>query len=77
VHAGNHLAGVLGDYYTRLQMRFFDHFLKGEDNGWEREQESTCTSATSTAARPTATSTSGPWPAPTGRRTTSTPPASG
>jgi len=37
VHAGNHLEGVLGDYYTRLQMRFFDHFLKGEDNGWERE----------------------------------------
>jgi predicted acyl esterase len=37
VHGGNHLAGVLGDHYTRLQRRFFDHFLKGEDNGWERE----------------------------------------
>src|SRR5262249_23020625 len=25
------------DYGRELQLRFFDHFLKGEDNGWDRE----------------------------------------
>lgn len=36
VHAGAHWV----DFYTnrgiRLQKDFFDHFLKGEDNGWDR-----------------------------------------
>ncbi|NIP85516.1 MAG: peptidase S15, partial [Planctomycetales bacterium] len=25
------------DYGVALQRRFFDHFLKGVDNGWDRE----------------------------------------
>src|SRR5262249_34601431 len=35
VHGGNHR----DDYYLpageQLQKQFFDHFLKGEDNGWD------------------------------------------
>ncbi len=37
VHGGSHWAPFYTDYGVRLQKRFFDHFLKGEDNGWERE----------------------------------------
>ncbi|MBV9230444.1 MAG: CocE/NonD family hydrolase, partial [Chloroflexi bacterium] len=36
VHGGRHDEGFLLPYAVALQMRFFDHFLKGEDNGWDR-----------------------------------------
>jgi predicted acyl esterase len=37
VHGGSHWAPFYTDYGVGLQKRFFDHFLKGEDNGWDRE----------------------------------------
>ena len=37
VHGGSHWAWYYSDYGVDLQLRFFDHFLKGEDNGWDRE----------------------------------------
>ena len=37
VHGGSHWAPFYTDYGVGLQRRFFDHFLKGEDNGWETQ----------------------------------------
>jgi uncharacterized protein len=37
VHGGSHWAPFYTDYGVRLQKRFFDHFLKGLDNGWEKQ----------------------------------------
>jgi predicted acyl esterase len=37
VHGGSHWAPFYTDYGVKLQKRFFDHFLKGEDNGWEQQ----------------------------------------
>jgi predicted acyl esterase len=37
VHGGSHWAPFYTDYGVGLQKRFFDHFLKGLDNGWERQ----------------------------------------
>lgn len=36
-HPGRHEEWFYLDYGMKLQRRFFDHFLKGEENGWERE----------------------------------------
>jgi predicted acyl esterase len=37
VHGGSHWAPFYTDYGVDLQRRFFDHFLKGEDNGWDQQ----------------------------------------
>lgn len=37
VHGGTHWAVFYTDYANALQMRFFDHFLKGEANGWDKQ----------------------------------------
>ncbi|HEY2917680.1 MAG TPA: CocE/NonD family hydrolase [Candidatus Binatia bacterium] len=37
VHGGSHWAPFYTDYGVRLQQRFFDHFLKELDNGWENQ----------------------------------------
>ena len=37
VHGGSHWAPFYTDYGVRLQKRFFDHFLKGAANGWDRQ----------------------------------------
>jgi hypothetical protein len=37
VNCANLISGLLGEQGTHIQRRFFDHFLKGADNGWERE----------------------------------------
>jgi hypothetical protein len=37
VHGGAHWTHFYTDYGRRLQQRFLDHFLKGEDNGWEKQ----------------------------------------
>ena len=37
VHGGSHWAPFYTDYGVGLQKRFFDHFLKGEHNGWNRQ----------------------------------------
>ncbi|HTZ03196.1 MAG TPA: CocE/NonD family hydrolase C-terminal non-catalytic domain-containing protein, partial [Xanthobacteraceae bacterium] len=37
IHGGAHWAEFYTDYGVRLQKRFFGHFLKGEDTGWERQ----------------------------------------
>jgi len=37
VHGGSHWAPFYTDYGVKLQKRFFDHFLKGADNGWGRQ----------------------------------------
>jgi predicted acyl esterase len=36
VHGLEHWTHFYTDYGTDLQQRFFDHFLKGEDNGWDK-----------------------------------------
>jgi predicted acyl esterase len=36
-HPGRHEEWFYLDYGMQLQKRFFDHFLKSEDNGWDRE----------------------------------------
>ena len=37
VHGFEHWTLFYTDYGVALQKRFFDHFLKGEDNGWDNE----------------------------------------
>ena len=37
VHGDSHWAPFYTDYGVGLQKRFFDHFLKGQDNGWDQE----------------------------------------
>jgi predicted acyl esterase len=37
VHGGSHWAPFYTDYGVRLQKRFFGHFLKGEDSGWDQQ----------------------------------------
>jgi predicted acyl esterase len=37
VHGGSHWAPFYTDYGVQLQKRFFDHFLKGAENGWDRQ----------------------------------------
>ncbi|MBC7781386.1 MAG: CocE/NonD family hydrolase [Proteobacteria bacterium] len=37
VHGGSHWAPFYTDEGVNLQKRFFAHFLKGEDNGWDRQ----------------------------------------
>ncbi len=37
IHPGRHEEWFYLPYGMNLQRRFFDHFLKGVDNGWERE----------------------------------------
>ena len=37
VHGDTHWNLFYTDYSRNLQRRFFDHFLKGLDNGWDRE----------------------------------------
>jgi predicted acyl esterase len=37
VHGGSHWAPFYTDYGVGLQKRFFDYYLKGERNGWDRQ----------------------------------------
>ena len=37
VHGGSHWAPFYTDYGVTLQKRFFDHFLKGANNGWDSQ----------------------------------------
>jgi predicted acyl esterase len=37
LHGLEHWTHFYTDYGRELQLRFFDHFLKGEDNGWDKE----------------------------------------
>jgi uncharacterized protein len=37
VHGGSHWAPFYADYGVALQKRFFDFFLKGKANGWDRQ----------------------------------------
>ncbi|MFN2645257.1 MAG: CocE/NonD family hydrolase [Burkholderiales bacterium] len=37
VHGGSHWAPFYTDYGRSMQLRFFDHFLKGERNGWDEQ----------------------------------------
>jgi predicted acyl esterase len=36
IHGLEHWTHFYTDYGTKLQKRFFDHFLKGVDNGWDK-----------------------------------------
>jgi len=36
-HGGSHWAPFYTDYGVRLQKRFFDYFLKGAKNGWDKQ----------------------------------------
>jgi predicted acyl esterase len=37
VHGGSHWAPFYTDWGVKLQKRFFDYFLKGKQNGWDRQ----------------------------------------
>ena len=37
MHGGEHWTEFYTDYGVGLQKRFFDHFLKDEDNGWDKK----------------------------------------
>jgi putative CocE/NonD family hydrolase len=37
VHGGSHWAPFYTDYGVALQKRFFDHFLKNKNNGWDQQ----------------------------------------
>jgi uncharacterized protein len=37
MHGNTHWIEFYADYGVELQKRFFGHFLKGEDTGWERQ----------------------------------------
>jgi uncharacterized protein len=37
VHGGSHWAPFYTDYGVKMQKRFFDHFLKGAQNGWDKQ----------------------------------------
>jgi predicted acyl esterase len=37
VHGGSHWAPFYTDYGVKLQKRFLDHFLKGVQNGWNKQ----------------------------------------
>jgi len=37
VHGGSHWAPFYTDYGRHLQLDFFDHFLKGKQNGWDKQ----------------------------------------
>jgi uncharacterized protein len=37
VHGGSHWAPFYTDYGVKLQKRFFDYFLKGAKNGWDKQ----------------------------------------
>src|SRR5262249_22549433 len=37
LHGGTHWAVFYTDYAVALQRHFFDHFLKGERNGWDQQ----------------------------------------
>ena len=37
VHGDTHFTLFYADYGQKLQKRFYDRFLKGEDNGWEQQ----------------------------------------
>jgi uncharacterized protein len=39
VHGGSHWAPFYTDYGVKLQKRFFDYFLKGKKNGWEKQPQ--------------------------------------
>ncbi len=36
-HSGTHFESFYLPHYVAIQRRFFDHFLQGRDNGWDRE----------------------------------------
>ena len=36
-HGGSHWAPFYTDYGVNMQKKFFNHFLKGEQNGWDQE----------------------------------------
>jgi predicted acyl esterase len=36
-HGGSHWAPFYTDYGVKLQKKFFDYFLKGKKNGWDRQ----------------------------------------
>ncbi|KIW11752.1 hypothetical protein PV08_09024 [Exophiala spinifera] len=38
IHSGKHEEGFYLDYALELQKKFFDHYLKGVSNGWEKEK---------------------------------------
>ncbi len=37
MHTDTHFASMYLPQAVAVQMRFFDHFLKGEDNGWDKQ----------------------------------------
>ena len=38
MHIGTHFESFYMPAYVEVQRRFFDHFLKGDDNGWQKQK---------------------------------------
>ena len=73
VHTGRHEELFYTAHGVDLQRRFFDHFLKGADNGWDTEPPCSSRSGTPTAPSGRAASRPGRCRAPSGRAGTWTP----
>ena len=39
IQTGDHLTPFYSEETLALQKRFFDHFLKGKNNGWDKEPQ--------------------------------------
>ena len=73
VHGDSHWSLFSSDYGVDLQKRFFDHFLKGIANGWDRQPRCSSTSAIPARSSCCATKTSGRSRARSGRSSISIP----
>src|SRR6202012_2075031 len=71
VHGLEHFAEFYTDYGVALQKRFFGHFLKGEDTGWDRQPPVHLNVGTWTAASNCGRSPSGRSRPPRGPRSIS------
>ena len=73
VHGDSHWALFSSGYGLMLQKQFFDFFLKGLDNGWDRTPPVTLNIRHPDATFTLRQSRSGRWPAPAGPSSTSIP----
>lgn len=64
VHGGTHVGAFYGKAGMELQKRFFDHFLKGIDNGWEKTPPVTMDIRDGALSEPSGQRTAEAWPLP-------------
>ena len=71
VHGDRHWTLFYTDYGNELQKRFFGHFLKGENTGWDKQPPSSCRSVIRARNSSSVTRTNGRWRARNGPNSTS------